>query len=437
MPVTDIDKVRAPWSDRRIEIAIFLAFLAVRLAYAIAIHGTGFAASLDCDNARYDEQSSGILQGDYDLETPLFITAPFYPFFQALFKAVFHDHWLPAISTVQLILCCLSGVVLFRIARLLFDQRVALTAAAVYAVFPATFLWVVNPAQEMLFQIFLIFSIHALLLAVQRRTVRSTLLAAALFSLTFLTKSHILLFAPFIAVFWWMNMQAPMRRKAGLLGLYVAVCVAFTLPFGLYNLKQHDIYVISSTGQGGHFLTGHNDDVYIYIVDPPPLGSPEHRRIHHMDYTVLRELQDTLALLPHKAQQALYLKKGLEWCREHPRQLAILTLYDLYFFLLPGVNYNHYTFAKWALMFVLSLPLYAFAYTGVFIALRARFRKHSWMLWLVVSLILFSCAFFVQNRFRTITLEPFYIIYASFALLRLLRWKWGDRWSWLQAPVVA
>ncbi|MBK6543532.1 MAG: hypothetical protein IPG10_20130 [Flavobacteriales bacterium] len=32
---------------------------------------------------------------------------------------------------------------------------------------------------------------------------------------------------------------------------------------------------------------------------------------------------------------------------------------------------------------------------------------------MIVCMLVFSVGFYVQNRFRTITLEPFYIIYAS------------------------
>jgi hypothetical protein len=263
-------------------------------------------------------------------------------------------------------------------------------------------------------------------------------IAAVLFAITFLTKSHILLFAPFIPLYWWMNASTTSYRKAAHLTLFVSISLASTLPFGLYNLQRHGMYVLSSTGHGGHFLTGHNEDVYRFIVDPPQLGSPEHRRIFNMDYAVMHEIADTLLTLDHKGKQDLYLAKGLEWCRANPDKLVELSLYDLYYFLLPGLNPHHYGFLNWLAMFALSFPLYLFAYAGIGLALRENFRPHSWILGLLLAMVAFSVVFYVQNRFRTITLEPYYIIYGSFAALRLAqRLGLQRRWPVLADPVKA
>ncbi|MBK8613979.1 MAG: glycosyltransferase family 39 protein [Flavobacteriales bacterium] len=431
-----MDRTTTTTSERRTELLIFLLFLAIRGVFLVVTSNMGL--ELDRDNVRYDKQSTGILNGDFDLETQYFITAPFYPYTQALFKLLFGGYWTLALGAVQLLLCALTGVYLRRIALLLFDRRVALVATVLYAVFPLTLLWVGTRAQDMPFQIALIFALHALMKAVRADDLRRTLLAASLFAITFLIKSHILLFAPFIPLYWWLNMKATPTRRTLHIGVYVATCFVFTLPYGLYNLKKHDMYVISSTGQGGFFLVGHNDDVYRFIVDPPPLGSAEHRRIFNMQYRIMDDLADTLATLPHKQRQEVMLQAGIDWCRKHPSELAELSAYDLFYFLLPGVNPHHYTMMNWLAMLAISLPIYLLAYAGLIMALREGFRVHSWILGLLLSMIAFSVVFYVQNRFRTITLEPFYLIYAAFATVRLAR-RFGlaKRWPALIEPVKA
>ena len=89
-------------------------------------------------------------------------------------------------------------------------------------------------------------------------------------------------------------------------------------------------------------------------------------------------------------------------------------------------------------MLAISLPIYLLAYAGLFMALRERSRAHSWVLGLLLSMVAFSVVFYVQNRFRTITLEPFYLIYAAFATVRLAR-RLGlaKRWAVLSGPVKA
>ena len=41
--------------------------------------------------------------------------------------------------------------------------------------------------------------------------------------------------------------------------------------------------------------------------------------------------------------------------------------YNLFNFLFPGVNKNHYTFSKWLISFAIYLPLYLGAYISIFI----------------------------------------------------------------------
>ncbi|MBL8002692.1 MAG: glycosyltransferase family 39 protein [Flavobacteriales bacterium] len=422
--------------DKRTERIIFLAALLVRGAFLLATVLLGI--EFDQDNQRYNEQSTGILAGDLDLETEYFITAPLYPYTQALFKLVLGKGWLVGLTLVQWLLCAWSAVYLWRIALRFFDRRVALVAAALYVVFPLTLIWVGTPAQDMPFLIALIFALHAWFRAVNSDHLGRTIGAGALFALTFLIKSHILLFAPFMPIYWWWNGQATARRRVQHIAAFVCTCFVFTLPYGLYNLRKHDMYVISSTGQGGFFMVGHNEDVYRFIVDPPPLGTPEHRRIFNMQYRIMDELRDTLATLPHKEKQAVMLRAGIDWCRANPGKLAELSAWDLAYFLLPGVNPHHYGKATWAALFLISLPLYLLAYAGVWMALRENFRKHAWILALMLAMTAFSVVFYVQNRFRTITLEPYYIIYASFALVRLARRLGLDRrWPRLKEPVMA
>jgi len=71
--------------------------------------------------------------------------------------------------------------------------------------------------------------------------------------------------------------------------------------------------------------------------------------------------------------------------------------------------------------FLTSLPIYLFAYIGIIQSLRTNFRKYSWILFLFITMLLFSVIFYTQNRFRTITLEPVYILFAVFGFFSFLK----------------
>lgn len=409
---------------------IFLACLLVRVAF-IAV-STQLSLDLDRDSALYDAQSTAVVErGDFDFQAPQFTMAPLYASYQALHKWIFGAYWRWSLGTLQLLLSAFSGVVLFRFAMRLFDRTVALVAAAVYAVFPLTLVWVNTFAQDMPFQLHLIFFLYVLDVALERERWGWTAFAAVLFAITFLTKSHILLFAPFVPLIMWVNMRGTAGRRIAHAALFAAISFALTLPYGLYQYSKHGQYVLSSTGQGGHFLWGHNEDTYRFIVDPPPLGSDEHRRILNMDFLVVRELRDTLDKASVKERQAIFMDAALDWCRTNPDKVWRLAAYDLYYFLMPGVNPHHYSFTNWLVTFALSAPLYLLAYWGVGRALRRNWRRNLFIVGLLCCMLVFSVGFYVQNRFRTITLEPYYIIYASSVLVWLL--DRGAAGAWLRA----
>ena len=424
------------WSTARIERLIFLTCFLVRLAFIVV--SAQLALDLDRDSAVYDRQSTAVVEhGDFDFQAPQFTMAPLYASYQALHKWLFGAYWKWTLGTLQLLLAAFSGVILFRLAEKLFDRRVALVTAGIYAVFPLTLVWVSTFAQDMPFQLHLIFFLYVLVLAQERDSWAWTAFAALLFAITFLTKSHVLLFAPFVPLILWLNMRTTAARRAGHIALFTAISLASTLPYGLYQYRLHGQYVLSSTGQGGHFLWGHNEDTYRFIVDPPPLGSDEHRRILNMDFHVVRELQDTLASVGVKERQTIYMDAALAWCRANPGKVAKLAAYDLYYFLMPGVNPNHYSFTNWLITFLLSAPLYLLAYIGIARALRGNGRKHLFIVGLLVCMLVFSVGFYVQNRFRTITLEPYYIIYASSVLVMILDRTGSGAWLRRMAGMAA
>ena len=407
-------------SERHILLVIFLACLTVRALFILL---SGFDSfELASDTFRYHRQSDQILQGNFNLIEPLFITAPFYPYLMAFFKVVFQSNWIPALQIAQLLISSISGVFVFKIAKLVWDRvDVAFIAGMMFCLYPFTFWWVHTFSQEMVFQSLLVISVYFLIKTAFQGQLKSAILFAVTFPLAFLTKSHILIFAPFAAAFIMIAPLAELRRRAVLVGIIAIICFAFTLPYGLYNLRVNGVYTLSSTGQGGFFLTGHNDDVYKAIVDPPPLGSAEAQRLFSMEYTVFRDIEPQKEGLTHSEIQNLYLREGLRWVRENPRLTAELAVYNLYYYLMPGLNPNWYPRRTWLISLAVASPIYLLAYYGIASMLLRDLRRHFWILGLFATMVIFSVGFYGQNRFRTITIEPFYIIYAAFSTAYLLQ----------------
>ena len=86
---------------------------------------------------------------------------------------------------------------------------------------------------------------------------------------------------------------------------------------------------------------------------------------------------------------------------------------------MPGVNKDHHTFQRWLLAFLFSLPIFLLAYYEIIKMLIKDFRSHLVVVSVFLGMISMSILYYTQVRFRVITLEPLYIIYASSFIIEL------------------
>ena len=198
-----------------------------------------------------------------------------------------------------------------------------------------------------------------------------------------------------------------------------------TLPYGLYHLKYNQTYVLSSNGYGYQFYFGNSWPGYRNIVEPLPQDTILQHYKNGVDnapyyYGSEQANIDSMFQLPQHTKQFTFLKSGLNWIISHPWLTLKLKCFDFFYFLIPGVNPKLYTFWNWFISFIISIPIYIFGYWGMWLAIKKDYKKHFFMLALFLTMILFSVVWYVQNRFRTITIEPFYIIYASSIIYMIL-----------------
>jgi hypothetical protein len=208
--------------------------------------------------------------------------------------------------------------------------------------------------------------------------------------------------------------------------IFTVIVIVFSLPFGLYNYFVNGTYVISSNGAGYQFYLGNTEAGYLTIVNVPEKGSVEFEKMEDIcrnaGYINGSESKyNSILNQPQKIKQKVFYKEAINWIKLNPMKFVILKLYDALFFLFPGVSFRHYNFFKWITSFIVCAPIYILAYISIYRRCRNNFSKHAWILYLFISMLIFSTVWYVQNRFRTITLEPFYIIYASVYLYQALK----------------
>ncbi len=410
------------FSENQMSGLIFISFFVVRLGFIFLLKTYWPEAEVLPDSKRYDILSSQIIQGNFNLDCGLFLVAPFYPYFLALVKLGFGEHWNWIVIFTQISLSCLSGVYFYRLAKLIFEnERVSILGVIGYCFYPFTMWFVHVISQETFYQTFLIFSLYNFVKGLKYQKKKHLFYSAILFSFCFLTKSIILFFSPFLTllIYWYYN--GSIKKKLQVAFFYTSICLIFTIPNGIYNWKTHGVYTISSDGLGFFFSLSNND----HIAKSIGLYHYE-KEINQIDYNYGRpfELENIQGekFFPPAERNKLYLKEGWSWVKENPRKWLRLIITKLRQFLMPGFGIAYHPFKKWLLSFLISFPVFLFGYYGIFKGARLNFKIHGWMFFLLFSMMIFSMIFSNQGRFRIVTLEGFYLMYAAFGWLNFLNW---------------
>ena len=397
---------------------IFIFCLAFMFRYLFSIF-SGIDNFDGPDNYRYLVQSDAILEGNFNLQEKLFITAPLFPYLLAFFKWAFASNYIIALEAFQIFLSSISVIFLMLTSNLIFNnKRVALLTGLVFSMYPITLYYAHQFSQESIFESLFIISIYFFSLFLSTRRYIDLIIFSIIYSLALLTKSIILLIFPFLILAILFKFKLSAKT---ILQVCSSVLIIFvlTLPYGVYNKIVNNSYVIASSGQGGHFLTGHNDDFYIYVTNPPAKDSAEYQRLVNMEYKIFDELDEKVKDRDHKYQQDTYLNAGIKWSLENPRKVLELTWINFRNFVTPGFNFFHHPFHLWLLTFLMSLPIFIMAYLEIVRMLLAKPYDHLVIVSIFFGMLSVALIFYAQNRYRAVTIEPYYLIYFSSFLVFL------------------
>ena len=388
-------------------IHISLFYVAIRVLFFVFAPFDHY--ELATDSYRIHELVDQTLQGNFDYDIGRFIVAPLYPFFWASQKWLFPNHWELALLFIQWLIQAIGGVYLWRLGLMLFNKKVAVLASLFYGLYPFAVLWSATFSSEAVFPSVFIGAIYFLVKAFQFNKWRDVIRSACFFSLSFLLKSHVLLFAPFVVIYFFTKKgHAFIALRHSL--IYAAICLLFTLPYGIYSYKHYGVYVLSSNGAPFHFYTGNSEFGYRTVVEVPEQGSEDFMALQKMEFARFNgPVHDSIMQLSQKEKQGLYANQARLWIKENPGKFIEMKGYNAAFFVLPGFSFRHYPLPTWLFSFLIMLPIYIGAYFMIW-KLRGIHRFMRGMFW---SMALFAIVFYVQNRFRTLTLEPFYILYAT------------------------
>jgi hypothetical protein len=193
------------------------------------------------------------------------------------------------------------------------------------------------------------------------------------------------------------------------------------LPYGIYNLIANKTYVISSNGLGGTLLVGRNEEAYLNHIKLNEITNEQRIRFRDTNYIVFHQIRPKLKDLNPSEVQNLYLNESIKWIMSNKKKNLELTLNHIKRFFTPGLSKYWQPYNVWLISLLISAPLYTLAYLSIFRFLLMDFRESAWIISLVISLLIFSAIFYFSGRFRVITLEPYYIIFASYYISKIIK----------------
>lgn len=170
---------------------------------------------------------------------------PMYPLLLAG-TVLLTGHSLVAVNVVQAVLGALACVFAFYVAALVYaDRRIAWLTFIANALYPVLLLWVNFHLTETLYIFLLTGMMLCLTLALKQHQKRYALFAGGLFALTLLTREALVLYLPFLFIFWLVD-RFDWREKWMVLGNFLIGTLLVFTPWWVRNATVLDQMVFLS-----------------------------------------------------------------------------------------------------------------------------------------------------------------------------------------------
>lgn len=375
---------------------IFVAALMLRMLYLPQI-----AKELPIsDEVGYDEAAMNLVSGKgYGMFGYRSYQPPLYPSFLAVVYKLFgHDYVM--VKVIQMFLGSFGCILIYAIARLVFNEKIGLISAFIYAAHDGLIFLSGHLLTENLFILLNLLFILLLLRFSKSESVFVLILSGISIGLCALTRTNVLVSVPFICL-WFLIASKRWFFYSLVLILFIGLTIS---PWTIRNYLIHHRFVLIASYTGESF----------YRFNYPNGMNVELER----ERMRFRELG-----LKEGEMNAYYFKRVFEYIRDNPKsyffEFFIKKLnWNLKSFFFsnhiwfpcsrPGVNIPYIPLISWR---VLSL----FSFMGILLSFRFWKKASLIYFYLFPQVVLILTLFFAWTRFR-LPLVPFFIIFAAFAI---------------------
>jgi len=402
--------------DRIWVVFIFLLAFVLRIIYLLQMRSNPHFFSPTMDPLYHDVWAQNIASGNW-IGSKVFFRAPFYAYFLAMVYKIFgHSYIIPRV--IQHLIGSFSCVLVFFLARRLFNRKVAIISGLIAATYGMLFYF----EDELLLDSFLVFFdlllIISLLKAREAPRFSRWLLCGIILGFSAITRPNILFFIPF--VWMWMFLvfkkEKPFKQILIYWASFLLGSVLIVSPITLRNLLVGgDLVLVASQG-GINFYIGNNKNAdgmsaVLYKED-----------WQYRDFERMAEKESGRSLKPSEVSR-FYYNKGVNFLLRNPGRAFHLWIKKLYIFWnkFEVSNNQDIYFSRRYSSLIRILPL-GFWFVGPLaltgIILSGKDRKRLLCILFVFSYMFTVIMFFVTSRFK-LPVIPFLIIFCSFSMYEL------------------
>ena len=203
----------------------------------------------------------------------------------------------------------------YAVGRQIFDRRVGLIAAGVYAVLPSAIVWLALTHSEALFTLLFLAALW-LILSMQKQRAAGALVLGVLVGLATLTRGQGMLLVP-VALLVWVARDGwlPSFRQIGLVMIVAALVIT---PWTVRNWVVMDAPILISTNTGFNLRIGHSPEATgtFFFLDDPIDGVPARRANQRTEWEV--------------RSYDVYSARALKYAISHPWREIVLAKDKIY-----------------------------------------------------------------------------------------------------------
>ena len=411
------------WSPRKL--LCFLFFLAFSLRFGFGVFKYYFGIPfLDIvpvnwwgsGYSQYSEIAINFVEGKGLTSSPGsdgFVHAmrpPLYPLFLSVFYFLFGKISLPPIFFHSLIGTC-SVVLIFRIAKRLFNNSVAILASLLAAIYPY---YVVHDTalQETSFLTFLmVLSIFCFFKAIDDRRKIDFVYAGISLGLTALVKETMLILFPFVIIWFLLNSN---KKYSELTKRLLLFSVCFILVISTWIVRNYFVHgkAVFKIGSGVQLWTAHNPDTLSYYP-----WSTLCMSTHKALARISKEDRKKLEKMTVFEQNDEFTKRALDFAFKNPFLEVKYAAVKVFAGFSPMLSPTSENFFKRFFYSLSYTPVLFFGIIGIYLG-RKQKREHSIFYFMFFSFALVSAIAWAHTTYR-LYLDTYLIIFASYSFLKL------------------